>query len=228
MAKPRKARTRTVKAKIYIFCEGEKTEPEYIRAYIAFKHPNCARLKASERPVQIEKTNKNTPIQLVDEAIKFTKNLEYKNDQVWVVYDRESEAWYSNQLHQEAYSKAYSKKINIALSNICFEYWLLLHLSNQAPAMNDCNSLINSTAFKTAFRNILKNTGLNNYDKSSASNIASALMTEAFLTAAKENAEKINQQTIAASEFDETKPYRLKPYTTMHKLLQAIDEVAKQ
>lgn len=41
---------------------------------------------------------------------------------------------------------------------------------------------------------------------SSASSISSALMTETFLTAAKENAERINQQTIAASEFDETKP----------------------
>ena len=36
MAKPRKKGNRVVKPKIYIFCEGEKTEPSYIRAYINF------------------------------------------------------------------------------------------------------------------------------------------------------------------------------------------------
>jgi hypothetical protein len=89
MAKTRKKNTRQVKPKIYIFCEGEKTEPSYIR------------LKKAAQQVNIEKTKKNTPVQLVDAAIKFSGKSDYENDQVWVVYDRESEHKYPDQLQKQ-------------------------------------------------------------------------------------------------------------------------------
>lgn len=49
---------------MYIFCEGEKTEPLYIEAYIADN------ANAKSKVIRIPKTKKNTPEQLVDMAIK--------------------------------------------------------------------------------------------------------------------------------------------------------------
>lgn len=49
---------------MYIYCEGEKTEPLYLEAYIS------ERSKRTLSVFKIPKTRKNTPEQLVDEAIK--------------------------------------------------------------------------------------------------------------------------------------------------------------
>lgn len=223
MAKTRKKNTRQVKPKIYIFCEGEKTEPSYIRAYITFKHPSCIRLKKAEQPVNIEKTKKNTPVQLVDAAIKFSGKSDYKNDQVWVVYDRESEHKYPDQLHKAALEQAAKNNIKVALSNVCFEYWLLLHLVNLSPSMSDCSTLISSPAFKSAFSNI----GISKYDKKNGDEVAKLLMDEKYLTNARANAKHINQQSLKASGFSEEIPYKIKPYTNVYKLLDAIDRIAK-
>lgn len=229
MARPRrnsKKEAKKVKSKIYIFCEGEKTEPEYIQAYLQFNHPTCARLAKVERVVNIEKINKNTPVQLVDAAVKRQSSLDLAEDQVWVVYDRESEAKYPHELHQKAYDKATANDIGVAISNVCFEFWLLLHLKEQAPGMSDCDTLISSPAFKNAFKEI----GIERYSKDAdaAKRVSSALMQDEYIKCAVKNAERINAQTLAASGYTEKTPFRLKPYTNVHKLLEAIDEIAKQ
>lgn len=226
MARPRKKANRDVKSKIYIFCEGDKTEPEHIRAYIRYRHPNCTRLRKAEHPVNIEKSNKNTAVALVTEAVAYKKRLEHKEDQVWVVYDRESEAEYVDKLHKQAYDMAKSHDIKVAISNVCFEYWLLLHLREQAPGMTDCDTLISSPAFRGAFREI----GIERYEKKAgkAEAVSQALMSDDYLVNATQNAERINKQTIAASQASEKKPYQLKPYTNVYELLQAIDRVATE
>jgi hypothetical protein len=114
MPKPRKKSERKVKTKIYIFCEGRKTEPNYIRAYIRHFHPACVRLKDAERPVEIKDTVKNTPKELVEAAVKFSKTAEHEEDSIWVMYDRESAAKYSDDNHQTAWHKAKNNNIKMA------------------------------------------------------------------------------------------------------------------
>lgn len=48
---------------MYIYCEGEKTEPLYLDAYIS------ERSKKTLSVFKIPKTRKNTPEQLVNEAV---------------------------------------------------------------------------------------------------------------------------------------------------------------
>lgn len=224
MARKRKTNTRQVKPKIYIFCEGEKTEPSYIRAYIATRHPHCTRLKKAEQPVEIKDTIKNTPKQLVEVAVDWKKKLDFAGDQVWVLYDRESERRYSNEDHQTALSKANSHDIKVALSNVCFEFWLLLHLTDRAPAMESCEELIGSKVFKAAFASI----GIEKYNKKDSNEVSKKLVQETYVAAARVNAQRINQQTIKTYATDTDKPYKLKPYTDVYKLLDAIDEIASQ
>lgn len=224
MAKPRKKSSLRVKPKIFIFCEGETTEPEYIKAYIYYKYPQCTHLKRAERPVNIKDTDKNTPVQIVDVAVEFKKRLELKEDQVWVVYDRESPQKYSNELHQKAYKKAIDNDIKVAISNICFEYWLLLHVEDSTLSASSCNNLIESPAF----RKFLKKINIENYSKkcTSSKKISTNLMTKKFLDNATSRAIKNNKQALKSANKGVIEPYKIQPYTDVYKLLRAIDEIA--
>lgn len=222
MPKPRKPAHKKVKAKVHIFCEGAKTEPNYIRAYINAFHPTCARLKSAEKPIQIKDTVKNTPKQLVDEAVAFAMALEFEGDAVWVMYDREAVAKYSDADHQQAWSKANKKGVKVALSNVCFEFWLLLHLNSSSLSAGKCDDVINSRIFKKAFNEI----GFAQYEKGKYA-LVQALMTLERINHAKTDAKRLNQQTInSANEADVDLPYRLNPYTNVYEVLEAIDGVA--
>lgn len=224
MAKPRKKGVRFVKPKIYIFCEVEKTEPSYIRAYINFKYPSSARLRGSERPIVLKDTDKNTPIQLVEVASEHKKTLGFEQDQVWVVYDRESPQDYSDQQHQKAYTTAKNNNIRVAISSACFEYWLLLHLSNVAPPVRKCDELISSADFKSAIEQL----GFKHYDKkgSTAKELSKRLMNNQYLETARQNAIN-NKNAQAAASHPDPAPYQVFPFTNVYELLEAIDEIAR-
>jgi hypothetical protein len=207
---------------VYIFCEGKKTEPNYIRAYIKMFYPACARLKDAEKPVTLQDTVKNTPKQLVNEAVTFSKSLDFKKDQVWVMYDRESPAKYTDDNHGQAWLNAKRNGVHVALSNVCFEYWLLLHLTETSQPANSFDDLIGTVAFKSAFREI----GFSNYQKGEA-RVAEELITKDRVENAKSRARRINKQAQAGCPAPDIElPYRLNPYTNVYEVLDAIDKVA--
>lgn len=222
MPRVRKGSVRRVKSRIYIFCEGKKTEPNYIRAYIEAFYPACVRLKDVEKPVTIQDTRKNTPKQLVEEAATFAKKLDFPGDQVWVMYDREAVEKYPDQDHAQAWKMAQNKQIKVVLSNVCFEYWLLLHLKATSQPATNCDELISSKHFKQAIREL----GFSSYEKGQAE-IAAVLMTHERIEHAKKHARRINQQTISEHPQDDAElPYRLSPFTNVYEVLEAIDQVA--
>jgi hypothetical protein len=115
MPKRKPALTLQPKQLLHIYCEGEKTEPNYLSAYIQANFPG----NNGRKVVVIEKTKKNTPIQLGDVAVaakRSNKNLD--NDEYWVVYDREAIAKYTDELHANASKKARDNGVHIALSNV--------------------------------------------------------------------------------------------------------------
>jgi hypothetical protein len=223
MPRDRKTSARKVKAKIHLFCEGEKTEPNYIRAYIEAFHPSCARLKEVEKPVEIKNTRKNTPKQLVEVASMFVKELDFDQDQVWVMYDRESVSKYSDADHMTAWKQACKNKVKVALSNVCFEYWLLLHVKNTGLTANNCEDVQRHPHFQK----MCDDFGVENYEKGKTQ-LLSYLMTSKRIQHAKTSAIRINQQTKSActNPEDENLPFRLNPYTNVYEVLDAIDQVA--
>ena len=54
MPKPRSAANKPVKPILHIFCEGEKTEPNYLNGYLGKFHPGNRRLNV----IKVEKTKK--------------------------------------------------------------------------------------------------------------------------------------------------------------------------
>lgn len=200
---------------LYIFCEGEKTEPNYINYYL---DKVCG---VKRRAIRVEPTKKNTPVQLVEEAISYKQSgSSSEGDCFWVVYDRESEAKYSDSLHSKALKLAEKNGIRVALSNVCFEIWVLLHFVNNTAAFTNCSNLLKDRRFKDA----LKTIGVDCYEKGDQ-NLMSALFSK--VSDARARAVTMNTSSEASAPKGVVQSYKLNPYTDMHLLLNAIDEFLK-
>jgi len=202
--KKKKNNLQSVKPVFKMFCEGEKTEPLYIRGYINHFHSDKRSI------IVVENTNKNTPVQLVEVAIT-AKNQGSGNDVVWVVFDRESEAKYPHELHAQARAKALANGIQIAFSNVCFEFWILLHFGYTAGSYSSYDDLKKRSALIPK----LKEVGIQNYDK--ASPILFDRVKELIPEAIK-NSERLKVQALKASDSGKTAPHYLNPYVDVHEM----------
>ncbi|MFA5984762.1 MAG: RloB family protein [Methylococcaceae bacterium] len=221
MPKSRKNRfQQKLKPVLRIYCEGAKTEPNYIQGYLNKFFPANRRLQV----VKIEDTKKNTPKQLVQVAVKAKKDANKKglNDSIWVVYDRESPAKYPDALHLEAYKLAQTYEICIALSNVCFEVWLLLHFKDTA-APYSCYDDIRSNSI---LRQELQTRGLTDYDKGEGTIFN--LFSEEDIKNARNRAKQMNSQTLQSADPTRNYPFQLNPYTDVYMLLDRIDKFASE
>ncbi len=116
---------------VLVLCEGEETEKQYLEKF-ALHHKN-ARIKvevASETGV---------PFSLVEFAKKYKREIEKRAkrqmdqniayDSVWCVFDIDEHPRVA-----DARVMADANDINLAISNPCFELWLVLHLRD-SPGM---------------------------------------------------------------------------------------------
>jgi hypothetical protein len=115
----RKTATRTLRKRFLIVCEGEKTEPNYFRAF---------RVNIE---VRIAGEGKNT-ITLV-KAAQGLNDKEGPFDSVWVVYDKDN---FSSDQFNTASKMALDSGFHIAWSNQCFELWYLLHFQYSDSALH--------------------------------------------------------------------------------------------
>ncbi|HFQ5253103.1 TPA: RloB family protein [Vibrio vulnificus] len=204
MPKIKKVKNKPVKPAFRIFCEGEKTEPLYIRSYINNFHSEHRGL------IVVEDTKKNTPVQLVDAAVADKKSGN-SQDIYWVVYDRESITKYSEELHLKARKKAEDNGIEIAISNVCFEYWFLLHFDFTNACYDTCDELLRKSQLKKHFKDV----GIDNYEKGLAlifdklkDRIPTALV----------NAKRLKESAHKSAAVDKNDPCQLNPYIDVHEL----------
>ena len=116
----RKVGTQKVKRVIVVFCEGEGSEPDYVNGLIQLPEvANNASLN-----VQLS-TQHGVPYTLVDKAVNL-KKLDPEVDECWCLFDVE---WPQNHPRlQEAVNRANAVEgVHVAVSNPCFEVWLLMH-----------------------------------------------------------------------------------------------------
>jgi hypothetical protein len=114
--------------RVLVCCEGEVTEPSYL---------NGLKGELRIRLVHIEVVpGGSNPKTLVDYAVQKKQQAErearrekddnLKYDEVWCVFDVDA-----HEHIPEAKHRAGASKINLAISNPCFELWLLLHFQEQ-------------------------------------------------------------------------------------------------
>ena len=114
---------------IVIAAEGERTEKIYFEALRAFARNSRVHIKILERD---EKHKHNSAPEYVLGQLR-----EYKNDnaldpddELWLVIDRDD--WKQAALRVVAQTCAQDEAMHLALSNPCFELWLMLHLKDVA------------------------------------------------------------------------------------------------
>lgn len=122
---------------IVIICEGEKTEPLYFRAL---------RREFKLSTVEVEIIGEGAgPLKVVEKALREKKLRKAQSDkpdfdEVWCVFDRESEN--ENSTFKPAVEKARAAKIELAVSNPAFEYWYLLHFKETSRSFTNADDVI--------------------------------------------------------------------------------------
>jgi len=115
-------------AKLFVVAtEGTETERQYFEGLLTDKYfPNPK--------VHLVVLNRLDTASSPDRVIKLLNEFrkEYsltKFDEIWMVIDRDKQSW-TNQMISNIAALCYQKKYNLAISNPCFELWLLLHIKN--------------------------------------------------------------------------------------------------
>ncbi len=106
---------------VLIVCEGEKTEPYYLKALR--EHFGLAQAN-----VKIDPRSDSSPTSVVRYAktlIKESSASPY--DHVYCVIDRDRHADFQKAVDQVNGFKNKDTKLHLIVSNPCFEYWILLH-----------------------------------------------------------------------------------------------------
>lgn len=101
-----------------VFCEGKNSEPDYVKGIR--KLPHIA--DSTALSIQIDPTQ-GVPLTLVRAAVTAAKDPEI--DSCWCLFDVEWPKHHPNL--RQAIDLAQAHGINLAISNPCFEIWLVLH-----------------------------------------------------------------------------------------------------
>lgn len=136
-------KVREIVSYFLIVCEGEKTEPNYFKAF-------PKKIGKFVYDIKFDGGGIST-LKVVEKAIELRDKSTQKYDRVWVVFDRDSFAANS---FNSAIFKAKANNIECAWSNEAFELWYLLHFKNRITAMErdeykkSIEDSINATAKK--------------------------------------------------------------------------------
>ena len=108
--------SRDKKPVIYIFCEGEKTEPTYF-----------SRWRERGMSLYVIPVSHTDPVGIIKDAKRKMSDRSFdpaQGDSVWCVYDVDEN---SDELLQKAFTQAKANKYTVVVSNPCFEIWYILH-----------------------------------------------------------------------------------------------------
>jgi hypothetical protein len=124
----RKVALRPPRKTLLVFCEGERTEPEYLAALR--REPAVREVAAVDIRIDLDSAG-FSPLGLVRRAITArTKAIDEDGeiDEFWCVFDVE---WPTNHAGlKDAVRLARDNEIKLAVSNPCFELWLALHFAD--------------------------------------------------------------------------------------------------
>ena len=109
---------------VLIVCEGKRTEPEYLEGYRRTCRNPRVRLKTVAEQTK--------PEEMVQKAVELRERAGADAyDSVWCVFDIDDQPNVA-----PAKDRARAEGVELAISNPCFELWLLLHFQ-EAPGMRD-------------------------------------------------------------------------------------------
>jgi len=120
-------------ARIFVIAvEGEKTEAQYFSLF------RSTRVRVEVLPAGPE--GLSAPRQVLERLVTFEERFDLDaDDERWLVIDVDRQrGQFLNEVTQVARESGYS----LAISNPCFELWLLLHFQDADPSDTDCAAVI--------------------------------------------------------------------------------------
>lgn len=118
---------------LLVVCEGEVTEPRYIESFRVAQGSTAVRVRVvspgGDPRALVERAIELRGAARVDARRAGDANLAY--DEVWCVFDVDQHARFT-----EACRLAAEADIRTALSNPCFELWLVLHFADQTAHLS--------------------------------------------------------------------------------------------
>lgn len=131
----RKVATRKPRKTLVVFCEGERTEPEYLNALK--RKPSVREVAAVDLRVQTGQGGfvPRTLVAMAIESLERATDEDAEIDEFWCVFDVE---WPRNHPGlEEAVKQARANGVKLAVSNPCFEVWLILHFQDQGAWLDN-------------------------------------------------------------------------------------------
>jgi len=128
---PRRPASREPRRRLLVVCEGERTEPEYIKGFE--RHVRNATVEVAipkERgdPRKIVEIAKGHAERAKSEAKRQGDSF-IAFDEVWCVFDRDE-----HERFHDACQMARDNGFELAVSNPCIELWLILHFRDSPGA----------------------------------------------------------------------------------------------
>lgn len=126
-----------------VFTEGKKSEPDYVNELKKLRHVD----ENVALNVELHREH-GVPLTLVQLAVE--RKMDQEVDECWCIFDVE---WPKNHPNlNSAILLAQEKDIKLAISNPCFEVWLILH-------HKELNKFDNTAAVESASRALDKRAG---------------------------------------------------------------------
>jgi hypothetical protein len=124
----RRTPNRTPARSVIIVCEGKRTEYDYFEAI-------RKTLRLPTVTVQVVHSGATDPRSIVRKALELRKEREQEQrwsteDTAWAVFDGDEHRLHDPANWNDAFQIA-GKKVRLAVSNPCFEFWYLLHYQDQ-------------------------------------------------------------------------------------------------
>ena len=134
---------------VIIASEGEKTEPQYFEELVSHDYFYNPRVQVE---VLRRMDHDSSPKYVLRELNKYKQKFNLtKDDELWIVID--FDRWTNRELNLVA-AECHKRGYHMALSNPCFELWLLLHLSDVTTYSS--SSLTSVCCTKASLKNKLK------------------------------------------------------------------------
>lgn len=122
---------RDVRKRFLVVCEGQVTEPDYVRDFARFFRNPLVEIEISREqgvPLTLVRVARDLREQAAANSTR-DENLSY--DEVWCVFDTDEHPHIAEAKHM-----ALQDEIELAISNPSFELWLLLHFRDPPGAQH--------------------------------------------------------------------------------------------
>lgn len=191
-----------INKRLLIVCEDGKSSKIYFES---FKKDEKLKRDLATVSIEVVHPKDHSPVGLVTAAKEKKRKAKRERnpfDEIWIVLDKD---YHAN--IDKAFNMARDNKFRVALSVICFEYWILLHFEQTSRPFNKCDSII-AYIRKKHFSEYLK---CNDVYTDLKSRVMTAIKNGKWIV-------KQSQNDI----YRGYKPYELSAYTDVHLLVERL------